>query len=93
MSLLKDGSHGDNVKALQTKLGQLGFKVEADGAFGKHTEETVKQLQKTFGYTVDGIVGDGTMKLIDAQIGYGWNVNAADAAEKAAASAGTPTKA
>lgn len=90
MTMLKNGAHGDGVKELQQKLGQLGFKVEADGAFGKHTEECVKQLQKLFGYTIDGIVGDGTTQLIDAQIGYGWNFNDADAVEKAAASTGAP---
>lgn len=92
MALLKNGSNGDGVKTLQTNLGQLGFKLEADGKFGKNTEEAVRHLQKLFGYTVDGIVGDGTQKLIEAQIGYGWNVNAPDAAAKAAAATAGPSK-
>ena len=84
MALIRNGSRGDDVKAIQSKLAQLGFKLEADGIFGKQTEEAVRHLQKLFGYTVDGIVGDGTTKLIDQQIGYGWNVNAPNAAELAA---------
>ena len=53
--LLKNGSKGDDVKRLQTKLG-----LTADGAFGPGTEKAVKQWQSTNGLTADGIVGDGT---------------------------------
>lgn len=87
MATLRNGTSGPEVKALQEKLGQLGFKLVADGEFGKATEGAVIQLQKLFGYTVDGVVGDGTKALIDAQIGYGWNVNAPDAAAKASGAA------
>jgi peptidoglycan hydrolase-like protein with peptidoglycan-binding domain len=79
---MKNGTKGDSVKQLQTKLLQLGFDVEADGHFGPITEKNVRELQRVFGYTVDGIVGEGTTKLIDAQIGYGWNATALDAEER-----------
>ena len=36
-----------------------------------------------FGYTVDGIVGRGTARLIDAQLGYDFNVKADDAMRRA----------
>jgi peptidoglycan hydrolase-like protein with peptidoglycan-binding domain len=81
--LLRNGSKGAEVKALQEKLNQLGFGIEADGIFGSGTEKTVRELQRLFGYTVDGIVGDGTTRLVEAQIGYGWNVTAPDAEERA----------
>ncbi|MBX7191081.1 MAG: peptidoglycan-binding protein [Sandaracinaceae bacterium] len=81
-NLLKNGSKGDAVKALQTKLVQLGFELEADGHFGPMTEKNVRELQRVFGYTIDGIVGEGTQKLIDAQIGYGWNAKSPDAEER-----------
>lgn len=80
--LLKNGSKGDAVKGLQTKLVQLGYHLDADGHFGPATEKTVRELQRVFGYTIDGIVGEGTTKLIDAQIGYGWNAGAPDAEER-----------
>ena len=83
MGLLKNGTRGDEVKSLQSKLAQLGFDVDADGIFGNATDKTVRELQSLFGYTVDGIVGDGTTALIDAQIGYAWNYKAPDAAERA----------
>lgn len=72
MTTLKNGSRGDEVKALQDKLVKLGFKIEADGIFGAKTEDAVEQLQHMFGYDTDGIVGSGTSSLIDAQIGHGW---------------------
>lgn len=82
-NLLKNGSKGDAVSGLQTKLVQLGFELEVDGHFGNVTEKNVRELQRLFGYTVDGIVGEGTTKLIDAQLGYGWNATAPDAEERA----------
>ena len=81
--VIKNGAKGDSVKELQQKLNQLGYTVEADGHFGPLTEKIVKNLQTMFGYTVDGMVGDGTMGLIDAQIGYGWSADAPDAQERA----------
>jgi peptidoglycan hydrolase-like protein with peptidoglycan-binding domain len=86
--LLRKGSRGDEVRELQRKLGQLGFDLSADGIFGDDTEKAVIQLQTMFGYTVDALVGDGTKKLIDAQIGYGWNAKSADAAQRALESQG-----
>ena len=53
--LLKNGSKGEDVKKLQTKLG-----LTADGSFGPNTEKVVKEWQSTNGLTADGVVGDGT---------------------------------
>jgi len=51
----------------------LGLALEVDGKFGPATEAAVRQLQTAFGYTVDGIAGQGTNKLINQQLGYNWN--------------------
>ena len=53
--MIKLGSSGDNVKALQTKLG-----LTPDGDFGPVTEKAVKAWQEKNGLTADGIVGDST---------------------------------
>ena len=53
--LLKNGSTGEDVKKLQTKLG-----LTADGAFGPGTEAKVKEWQAANGLTADGIVGDAS---------------------------------
>ena len=53
--LLKVGSRGEDVKAVQQFLG-----LSADGIFGKGTEQAVKDFQKLNGLGVDGLVGKGT---------------------------------
>jgi peptidoglycan hydrolase-like protein with peptidoglycan-binding domain len=80
---LKSGSKGDEVKSLQDGLIKLGFDVDADGHFGPKTETAVKTLQGMFGYDTDGIAGDGTQKLVTAQIGHGWNATLPNAKELA----------
>lgn len=74
--VLKRGSKGSAVRELQEQLVTLGYKVAVDGDFGPGTEDAVHHLQKSFGYTVDGKVGDGTRFLINQQIGLGWKSNA-----------------
>ena len=70
--ILKKGSKGEGVRKLQQDLVNFGYKVNVDGDFGPATEEAVKNLQSSFGYTVDGKVGDGTQFLLKQQAGYGW---------------------
>jgi putative chitinase len=53
--LLKNGSKGADVQALQKFLG-----LNADGSFGPGTEKAVKDWQTKNGLTADGIVGDAT---------------------------------
>jgi peptidoglycan hydrolase-like protein with peptidoglycan-binding domain len=86
--IIRKGGRGDAVKAMQQKLVKLGFDVAPDGIFGDATEHAVKELQTLFGYTVDGLVGDGTSGLMDAQIGYGWSYKAPDAKARALAAQG-----
>jgi peptidoglycan L-alanyl-D-glutamate endopeptidase CwlK len=55
MTTLKLGSKGESVKTLQSFL-----KITADGIFGPATEKSVKDWQKAYGLTPDGIVGKNT---------------------------------
>ena len=57
--LLKVGSTGENVKAVQEALG-----LDADGHFGKVTRSKVMEWQEEHGMTVDGIVGKKTYKKL-----------------------------
>jgi len=54
--VLKNGSSGDLVAALQRKLG-----LAADGKFGPGTESALKAWQTANGLTADGIAGDATL--------------------------------
>ena len=59
--LLKRGSRGELVKALQTRLNEQGYGAgSADSIFGSNTEKAVKALQSAAGITVDGKVGQNT---------------------------------
>jgi peptidoglycan hydrolase-like protein with peptidoglycan-binding domain len=91
MQVIKAGAKGDEVRDLQAKLSQLGFPLKADGQFGPATAAVVEELQATFGYDVDGAVGDATKKLIDAQIGYGFRVDGPDAVKRALEAQGKRT--
>ena len=60
---LKKGCTGNDVKALQQALIDLGFscgKYGADGEFGSATLSAVKAFQLVHGLEVDGIVGEKT---------------------------------
>ena len=59
--LLKIGSNGPEVKALQTRLG-----LKPDGNFGPNTESALKAWQKANGLEPDGIVGQRTWDKLNA---------------------------
>lgn len=70
---LKLSSEGVDVRFLQRRLNALGFQLTVDGKFGHDTDKAVRALQAAFQYDVDGAVGEATNKLINQQIGYGWD--------------------
>jgi putative chitinase len=55
-TVIRVGSRGETVRAVQAKLG-----LTADGAFGPGTERAVKAWQSANGLTADGIVGPKTL--------------------------------
>ena len=64
---LRLGSGGDNVRQLQIRLNRISKNYPAipkiastDGYFGGETEEAVKEFQRIFNLTPDGIVGRAT---------------------------------
>ena len=61
--VLKLGSRGNEVKALQEKLN-----LKADGIFSPITEEAVKDFQRTNGLEVDGIVGANTLSKLNLSV-------------------------
>ena len=61
--ILKLGSRGNEVRALQEKLN-----LKADGIFGPLTEEAVKDFQRSNGLEVDGIVGANTLSKLNLSV-------------------------
>jgi putative chitinase len=61
--ILKNGSKGEEVKSLQTKLGLV-----ADGNFGPGTEKAIKEWQIKNGLTADGIIGPSSLEKLGLKI-------------------------
>ena len=62
---------GDDVKWVQEKLQGLGYSLGSygiDGKYGNTCESSVKQLQRDYGLSVDGIVGPNTRKALKGEI-------------------------
>jgi peptidoglycan hydrolase-like protein with peptidoglycan-binding domain len=70
--VVKSGEQGDAVKAMQEKLGALGYAgadgkpLVADSDFGKNTRAAVEQFQRDHGLEVDGKAGKHTFEALDA---------------------------
>ena len=63
---LKPKAQSGNIKELQTILNQLGIDVgKTDGIEGSKTRAGVRQFQKIFGLTVDGIAGKNTWAVLN----------------------------
>lgn len=64
-------TEGDDVKWVQEKLQGLGYSLGSygiDGKFGNTCEAAVKQLQRDYGLSVDGIVGANTRKALKGEL-------------------------
>ena len=65
-NVLKSGDRSEDVRHLQVKLTELGYKdangrpIALDGDFGLHTKEAVRAFQRAHGLMSDGVVGDDT---------------------------------
>lgn len=62
MKLLKLNSEGIEVANWQRFLISVGHNIEADGDFGKKTEQATQRFQLDNGLTADGIVGADTIE-------------------------------
>ncbi len=67
---MHQGSHGENVTALQTDLAKLGFTdahgraLHPDGDFGPGTKAAVEQFQRAHHMTPDGVAGPKTLNAL-----------------------------
>ncbi|WP_366935147.1 spore cortex-lytic enzyme [Flavonifractor sp.] len=68
----RQGSTGEQVRIIQTKLKNWGYYDGAvDGIFGSGTAEAVRYFQQKNGLTADGIVGPATLKALGMSTGGG----------------------
>ena len=64
---LREGSTGEDVRALQRLLNVGGAALQTDGVFGPLTRAAVVHLQHDAGITPDGIVGAATWRVVLAE--------------------------
>ena len=66
------GDTKQNITAVQTRLKELGYyKIKVDGIWGSKTLAAVKNFQRDYGLTVDGIVGKNTEKALKITLSGG----------------------
>ena len=66
----RQGSTGETVKTIQTKLKNWGYYTgEVDGIYGSATTEAVKYFQRSNGLTADGVVGPATLEKLGMPTG------------------------
>jgi peptidoglycan hydrolase-like protein with peptidoglycan-binding domain len=65
--LLRPGSSGEAVEALQQLLMEQGQRLLIDGDFGPGTTRAVRAVQARFGLSVDGVVGGDTARALEGQ--------------------------
>lgn len=64
-ALSKQGSQGDEVTQIQTKLKNWGYySGNVDGIFGEETKKAVVSFQQKNGLTADGIAGSATLAAL-----------------------------
>jgi hypothetical protein len=66
--LMKRGSRGERVRALQTRLMALGLPLPrygADGVFGRETARALRAFQHMAGIAPSGVACETTLKMLD----------------------------
>jgi hypothetical protein len=66
--MLKMGSTGERVRAVQVLLRRAGFPVIVDGDFGPTTDRAVRSFQKANKLKSDGVVGPATIEQLDSYL-------------------------
>lgn len=64
---LNVGSTGEDVRAVQQKLKNLGYSIYVDGVYGVNTQAAVQAFQSANGLIVDGFVGSQTIAVLNTK--------------------------
>lgn len=63
--MLRSGSVGSAVEALQSQLASQGYSIAVDGIYGPGTERAVRDFQRKHDLAPDGIVGPKTISALE----------------------------
>ena len=67
LKLIAPNMRGDDIGALQSKLGRLGFDCgRVDGIFGPRTATALEDFQRNCGLDADGICGPATSRALES---------------------------
>ncbi len=66
--VLREGSQGASVEAVQEKLNQVGYEVNIDGIFGPGTREALIDFQSGENLTPDGVFGPKTSATLNQAV-------------------------
>lgn len=66
--ILRRGDSGDDVKALQGLLNDLGYELTVDGNYGRGTKEAVRDFQQKNGLGADGNFGPKTAEVLLSKV-------------------------
>ena len=73
----RQGSSGQTVKTIQTKLKNWGYyNGSVDGIYGSQTAEAVKYFQRSNGLTADGVAGPATLAKLGISNGNSGSASA-----------------
>ncbi|KUO74979.1 MAG: peptidase M14 [Desulfosporosinus sp. BRH_c37] len=87
MRTLKRGSTGNDVMEIQSLLEKMGYNPGViDGILGLRTEQAIKQFQRNYGLTADGVIGANTRKVLQSFLqGYeNYTIKSGDTLSKVA---------
>ncbi len=93
--VIQKGSTGDDVVELQARLQYIGFyKGKIDGQFGWGTYWALKNFQKSYGLTEDGVAGSSTQSTLEKHTSYNqsWVLNNVKQGNDFTYYGGTPLK-
>lgn len=68
--ILKRGQKGAEIGVLQKQLNVKGANLRIDNSFGGKTESAVKDVQRKYGFHIDGKVGPATRKVLGMSLSY-----------------------
>ncbi|MBV8991274.1 MAG: peptidoglycan-binding protein, partial [Solirubrobacterales bacterium] len=66
--VLRNGTHGKDVSALQGDLALAGFATDVDGSFGAQTKQSVVAFQRAHGLTANGVVTLTVLQALRAAV-------------------------
>ena len=70
LSTAGGNSTSAQIRNFQEDLNSIGYVLDVDGYYGTKTKDVVKEFQKDYGLSVDGIAGPATKAKLYTESGH-----------------------